>query len=459
MPEFYFDKRENRIKPVPDCSRYGLAWDSIEQRCKHWDCVEQIMSVLNDQQIQALPTEMDDSILSWYHDLFYSDQNEVDTFWQDRKATSDLYRGWQGMGIAQGSITPPSGGGGGIPGVDPISSVVSGVFDTINGLIQGARQRGSDEARSGVALQSSVDSIYYMQSLVQSGRSTKTEAYDAFYTKILPAFYNFILTLTTKSVVESRLNNQVPDLKNLFEKEVMSLPDPVRPSPSDLPASGGDTEDDFLPDNSVYFDENEYYGDDGSYYYENPDSGEWYYEDASGNYQQMDSEGNLYAGTSDGEYWETSVDGESYWESADGSFYLEYADGSWTSGDTLGNQCDGDGAGNWVCEDGSAGGDWRESPVRVQKQSGQTRRQGQITTQSQVDKYIKQAIALIPRQQRMATNAQRAGSAVGQRQVQNAQSRLRTASPQGSSGGLNLGDNGTLLLIAAGVALLFFFRS
>lgn len=420
MPEFYFDKRENRVKPIPDCARYGLTWNASEQRCKYYDCVEQIMNVLDVEE----------------------------DHWE--QAAASQYQGWQGMGYLPAPSVPTGGGGGGFPAFDPISAVVQGVFQTITGLIQGAKQRGSDEARSGVALQSSVDSIYYMQSLVQSGRATKTEAYDAFYTKILPAFYNFILTLTTKSVVESRLNNQVPDLKNLFEKEVMSLPDPVVSPPVPV--------DDDLPDATGFdeFDDSDFgyienYGDDGSYYYED-DQG-WYYEDASGNWQQQDSDGNLYAGTIDGEYWETDVDGTSYWESSDGSYYQEYQDGSWISGDALGNECTGDVVGNWICEDGSAGGDWRDSPIRIAKQQGQTRRQGQISTQSQIDKYIKQGIALIPKGTLTATNQQRASTAIGTRQAANAQERLLSASPKSSGSGS--GSNVTTLLVIGGIVVGF----
>lgn len=417
MPEFYFDHRENRVKPIPECKQYGLTWNSHEQRCKHYDCVEQIMNVL-----------------------------DIDEDYWDR-AEASRYHGWQGMGLVYNPPAPTGGSGGGLPGFDPISGVVSGVFDVINGLIAGARQRGSDEARSGVALQSSVDSIYYMKSLVQDGRATKTEAYDAFYTKILPAFYNFILTLTTKSVVESRLNNQVPDLKNLFEKEVMDLPDPVVSPPIIAPDGDilTDTSGDVFSDTDLGYIES--YGDDGSYYYED-DSG-WYYEDASGNWQQQDADGNLYAGTPDGEYWETDADGTSYWESSDGSYYQEYSDGSWISGDALGNECTGDAAGNWTCEDGSGGGDWRESPVRIPKQQGQTRRQGQISTQSQIDKYIKQGLALIPKGTRTAINQQRASTAIGTRQAANAQERLLSASPKGSGSGS--GSSTTTLLIIGGI--------
>lgn len=415
MPDIYYDYREQRYKTVPDCGRYGLTWDERTQRCEYLDCIEIINM----------------NLLSEDYRNYHRDQQ---------------------MGFAQGQVlAPPSGGGGGIPGIDPISGIVGGLSDLIGGLIAGARQRGSDEARSGVALQASVDSIYYLKELVQSGDSTKREARDAFYNRILPQFYNFILTLTTKSVVESRLNNQVPDLKNLFEKEVMSLSDPVPPSLSDF---GVDPQDDVLPDptgfdefDTEHFGYTEYYGDDGSYYFED-DSG-WYYEDASGNYQYGDSDGNLYAGTSDGEYWEINTDGTSYWESSDGAYYEEYSDGSWISGDALGNECTGDVAGNWTCENGSSGGDWRESPARVIRQTGQTRRQGQITQQSTFDKYLKQAISLIPKQQRQATNQQRSNSAIASRQTANAQQRLIGANPRAASSG---GSSMNLLLIG-GIAV------
>jgi len=417
----YFDRRENRWKPIPDCSQYGLTWKPSTQRCEYLDCVEQIVNYLDTD------------------------------FWDDTEASR--YRGWQGMGLALAESKPPakSGGGFGIPSFDPISSIVGGVFDVIGGLVGSARQRGSDEARSGVALQASVDGIYYLQRAVQDGDVSKKEARDAFYLKILPAFLEFISTLQTKSVVDSRLKNQRQDLINLFEKEVNSLPDSTQSPP--FQQQSGD--DDLLPDNTdidVFgqdFGYEELYTDDGGYYYED-DSG-WYYEDAAGNYQQMDSDGNLYAGNdSTGEYWQTNSDGTSYWEGSDGSYYQEYSDGSWISGDALGNECTGDVAGNWVCEDGSGGGDWRESPVRIQKQSGQTRRQQQIP-QSTFDKYLKQAIALIPKQQRQQQNAQRAQTARATTQRTNAQQRL--ASPVSNIGGASGSNPSMNLLLIGGIAV------
>jgi hypothetical protein len=413
---FYFDQREQRTKPMPDCGAYGLSWIETEQRCNELGCLERIMD------------------------------------WSDYQQRDDRQ-----MGFA--AFNPPSGGGGGgFPGLDPISGIISGVTDIIGGLVRGARQRGSDEAKSGVALQASVDSIFYLRDAVSAGDVTKKQAKDAFYLQILPAFLNFISQLQTKSVVESRLKNQRQDLINLFESQVMVLPDSVMPTPPIQSAESADSSDDFLPDTSGFeefdFGEIEYYDDQGGYYYE--DRNGWYYEDAAGNYQQQDADGNLYAGNeSTGEYWQT-VDGETYWEAGDGSFYLEYPDGSWTSADALGNQCDGDGDGNWTCEDGSAGGDWRESPIRVPKQQGQTRRQQQIGQQSQFDKYLKQAISLIPKKQRQQQNAQRAQSPRGIAQRSTGQERLLNAQPKSISGsGLFSGVNTKTLLIIGGLVVGF----
>lgn len=425
MPDFYFDRRENRIKPTPDCGRYGLTWNSFEQRCKHYDCVEQIMNVL-----------------------------DVDEDYWDQ-AEASRYQGWNGLGYLP-SDSSGTGGGGGIPGIDPISAGIGIVTGVIGSLIAGAKQRGTDEAKSGAALQSGVESIYYFKNLVQSGRATKTQAYDAFYTKILPAFIDFIQSLPTKSVVDSRIAHQVPDLKALFQKEVMDLPDLVQSPPYQQPV-----DDEPLPDNtdvdifggSSDLGFTEEYLDDGGYYYE--DESGWYYEDSQGNYQQQDSDGNLYAGSPSGEYWETDVDGTSYWEGSDGAYYQEYPDGTWISGDPLGNECTGDAVGNWTCEDGTGGGDWRESPARISKSSGQARRQQQIP-QSTFDKYLKQAIALIPKQQRQATSTQRAQTAIGSRQAQNAQQRLLSANPKGSSSGSGLGSSGliTIAIVIGGLFVL-----
>jgi len=343
---------------------------------------------------------------------------------------------------------PPQGGGGGgfpLPGVDPVSAIVGSVTGIIGGLIGGAKQRASDEARSGVALQASIDGIAYLRQSVEAGDITKKEARDAFYLQILPAFLQFISTLTTKSVVESRLENQRRDLINLYEKSVSTLPDaPPKPSPQTAATSDQD------------LGYTEYYDDQGGYYYE--DQNGWYYEDSAGNYQIGDEDGNLYAGNATtGEYWET-VNGETYWEAGDGSFYEEYSDGSWDSGDALGNNCSGDAAGNWTCEDGSSGEDWRQSPARVPKQQGGTRRQQQISKQSNFEKYLKQAVALIPKQQRMANNQQRAVTASGSRQQTNAQERLNTAIPK-RAGGPTSGMSNLLVLGAVGLGAYFLLNN
>lgn len=404
-------------KPVPDCSRYGLTWVPSSQRCEHLDCIEQIMNVL------------------------------------DRQQESDGLMGLiatGGGGAAGGAVE--GGASGAVAG--PVGVAVGAIVGAIQGLIGSARQRGSDEARSGVALQISIDAIYYLKDSVQAGEISPKDARDIFRTKVMPAFLNFILTLTTKSVVESRMTNQKRDLENLFEKEVGSLPDLTTAETSDdegyLPVDPNDSYDDL----DLGF--TEYYDDQGGYYYE--DESGWYYEDASGNWQQQDAEGNLYAGNyGTGEYWQT-LNGETYWEGPDGSYYEEYSDGTWTSGDANGNQCDGDAAGNWVCEDGTGGGDWRQSPARTPKQQGQTRRQTQVTQQSTFDKYLKQVIALIPKQQRATQNAQRAASARGQAQASAAQERLRASGPIGSSSaGSSSGIDTTSLLLIGGVLLVFMF--
>jgi len=355
------------------------------------------------------------------------------------------------MGLISTGGGGDGGGGGAVAG--PIGIAVGAIVGAISGLIGSARQRGSDEARSGVALQISIDAIYYLKDSVVAGEISPEDARDIFRAKVMPAFLNFILTLTTKSVVESRMTNQKRDLENLFEKEVASLPNLVPETSGDdgyLPGPSGEDYGDYEDQDFGY---TEYYDDQGGYFYE--DESGWYYEDASGNWQQQDADGNLYAGSANGEYWQT-FEGETYWEGPDGSYYEEYTDGTWTSGDANGNQCDGDASGNWVCEDGSGGGDWRQSPARTPKQQGQTRRQTQVTQQSNFDKYLKQAIALIPKQQRQTQNAARAASARGTSQASAAQERLRTvgaSAPGASASGI---DTTTLLLIG-GVLLVFMF--
>lgn len=409
----YFDQREQRWKVVPKCGDYGLVWNAVSERCHYPDPLDSLMNLLSETE------------------EYYPGQY-----------LSDSYDGQMGY--------LPSGGGtassAGISSALPIVGIVDGIVGAIGGLIGSARQRGTDEARSGVALQMSVDGIFYLRDSVMDGDITVKQARDIFRSQILPAFLSFIATLQTKSVVESRLTNQKRDLENLFEDQVGKLQDVVKP-PVAQPATPSSSPSQTTEDDSTI----EYYGDDGSYYYE--DENGWYYEDSSGDWQQADNEGNLYAGNdATGEYWYTDSSGESYWESGDGSFYLEDSQGNWTSGDAAGSKCSGDLTGAWECEDGTSGNDWHASPARIPKQQGQTRRQQQIP-QSNYDKLIKQAISLIPLATRKTQNAQRAQTGRAQTQAINAQERLRNLSPnQGSSSG---SMKGLLIIGAIGLGAYF----
>ena len=87
-------------------------------------------------------------------------------------------------------------------------------------LLGRARQRGRDERSSGNFLQDAIDSIRELRKQVSSDQIDGTQARSTFNNEILATFIQQINTLKTKSVRESRLKNQVADLKKLFEDEV-----------------------------------------------------------------------------------------------------------------------------------------------------------------------------------------------------------------------------------------------
>jgi len=127
----------------------------------------------------------------------------------------------QGLGFLPAASVAAAGSSG------PAAPIVLGIQLAIMGIMKlfsGAAQRGRDEEQSGVWLQSSVDGIFLLRDYVKEGKISKSQANEAFE-KLIQIFQQQIRTLKTKSVVESRLTNQVRDLRNLYQKEVGGLED------------------------------------------------------------------------------------------------------------------------------------------------------------------------------------------------------------------------------------------
>lgn len=104
---------------------------------------------------------------------------------------------------------------------NPITSVVGGALLAGSFLLGRSRQRRSDEEQSGVWLQDAINQISQLRDQTRSGSVTLEQARQIFETQILSTFVSQIQTLKTKSVRESRLTNQVRDLRNLFESTVV----------------------------------------------------------------------------------------------------------------------------------------------------------------------------------------------------------------------------------------------
>jgi hypothetical protein len=89
-------------------------------------------------------------------------------------------------------------------------------------LLGRAKARKQDEATSGEYLTEAIARIRDLTAAAEAGKLTSVgEARKIFESDILATFISQINTIKTKSVRESRLRNQVPDLRNLFEKEVV----------------------------------------------------------------------------------------------------------------------------------------------------------------------------------------------------------------------------------------------
>jgi hypothetical protein len=84
-------------------------------------------------------------------------------------------------------------------------------------LLGKAKQRKSDEQASGEFLRQALDALEQLRAGVASGSIEGSQARSIFDSQILGTFVQQINTLKTKSVRESRLTNQVRDLRNVYE--------------------------------------------------------------------------------------------------------------------------------------------------------------------------------------------------------------------------------------------------
>ncbi|OQB32226.1 MAG: hypothetical protein BWY07_01985 [Candidatus Hydrogenedentes bacterium ADurb.Bin170] len=105
-----------------------------------------------------------------------------------------------------------------------ISLAIAAIGSVASGLIQGASQRKRDEIASGVWLKQSVEAIEELELQVREQNITKAQA-EQYFKQILNKFESAIVTLATKSVVQSRIDNQSKDLRNLFNAKMAALPD------------------------------------------------------------------------------------------------------------------------------------------------------------------------------------------------------------------------------------------
>lgn len=88
MPQ-YFDIRENRYKPVPDCSRVGLFWDANSQRCERSELLGRVVRA----------TRVDNPLnqglgFLWFDDYdTYYESGGGDSFWDRFGADGDYIGG------------------------------------------------------------------------------------------------------------------------------------------------------------------------------------------------------------------------------------------------------------------------------------------------------------------------------------------------------------------------------
>lgn len=127
-----------------------------------------------------------------------------------------------GLGLAFGGAVLGAGGTLGAAALAALGpAALIGAPLLVGAILLGrAAQRRKDEQASGDFLTQAIDSIRELKRQVSVDEITGSQARSIFNSQILPTFQQQIQTLKTASVRQSRLTNQVRDLRNLFESEV-----------------------------------------------------------------------------------------------------------------------------------------------------------------------------------------------------------------------------------------------
>lgn len=137
-----------------------------------------------------------------------------------------LLGGAGGALLGIGLTAAPAGLAGGALGFlaplfsNPITAIVGAALLPGAFLLGRAKQRRADEGASGDFLTAAINGIRSLRNQVERDQIAGEEARRVFENEVLATFIAQINTLKTKSVRESRLTNQVRDLRNLFDQEV-----------------------------------------------------------------------------------------------------------------------------------------------------------------------------------------------------------------------------------------------
>jgi hypothetical protein len=124
-----------------------------------------------------------------------------------------------GLGVSFGASVFGAGGGlaaASLAALGPIALIGAPLL--IGGLLLGkAKQRRSDEQASGEFLRQALDSLEQLRAGIASGSIDGSQAASIFESQILGTFRQQISGLKTGSVVSSRLQNQVADLRGVYD--------------------------------------------------------------------------------------------------------------------------------------------------------------------------------------------------------------------------------------------------
>jgi hypothetical protein len=104
---------------------------------------------------------------------------------------------------------------------NPFTAVIGAGLLIGGALLGRAKQRSSDEEAAGQMLTQAIQAIEQLRDAVAADQIDGSQARSIFESQILGQFRAGINTLKTKSVRESRLTNQVSDLRKVFEDNVV----------------------------------------------------------------------------------------------------------------------------------------------------------------------------------------------------------------------------------------------